>query len=108
MKRTSFRPGWRRQNAGQKVYSRTRICICLSAAGRSCLCPFFSFFFLEEEEEEEEEGKKRRRKGAYVFDSLVEREKGREGATEPEFFFFFNQYATTLVVKGKRKRLIDQ
>ena len=47
---------------------------CLSAAGRSSLCPFFSFF--------------RRKKGAYVFDSLVEREKGREREGLSFFFFF--------------------
>ena len=54
-----------------KRFIPERAYICLSAAGRSFLCPFFFFF--------------RRKKGAYVFDSLVER---GEGAREPEFFFF--------------------
>ena len=46
-------------------FIQERAYICLSTAGRSSLCPFFFFFF-------------RRKKGACVFDSLVEREKGQE------------------------------
>ena len=41
MKRTSFRPGWRRQSAGQKVYTTTRKHLSFPA-GRSSLCLFFS------------------------------------------------------------------
>ena len=48
-----------------KRFIPERAYICLSAAGRSSLSPFF-FLFLEERKEH----------NYYVFDSLVEREKG--------------------------------
>ena len=51
-----------------------RAYICLSAAGRSSLCHFFFFF--------------RRKKEACVFDSLVEREKGRERESLSFLFSF--------------------
>ena len=58
-----------------KMFIPERPYICLSAAGRSSLSFFFFFF--------------RRKKGAYVFDSLVEREKGRERENLSFQVFFF-------------------
>ena len=65
-----------------------RAYICLSAAGRSSLCLFFFSFC-------------RRKKGAYVFDSLVEREKGRE--RESLSFFFFNNTSMPPLWSSKAK-----
>ena len=70
-KRTSLSRGWRKQNAGQKVYTKTRICLSFPLLGDP-LCPFFFFFFT-------------RKKGPYVFDSLVGGEKGR-GRESLNFF----------------------
>ena len=41
MKRTPFRPGLRRQNAGQKVYTRTRIYLSFPLLEDPLSVPFF-------------------------------------------------------------------
>ena len=45
MKITSFRPGWRRQNAGQKVYTRTRKYLSFPLLEEPPVSFFFLFFF---------------------------------------------------------------
>ena len=146
MKRTSFRPGWRRQHAGQKgLFQNVHISVFLLLEDPlSVLQSFFFFFFFRRKKGfagrrevgkhvwsfctnnaqapslfsnvtltsrhtinfvrllvsvtlEKREGAcalfvqklQTRKKGAYVFDSLVEREKGRERESLSYFFLFF-------------------